>query len=578
MTVTTTFYPDPMPPLMLTSSKIEQWNQQLKVYEELEQRKIQGTKELEKWLLDWNEIALIFKEEFGRIYINFTTKTTDELASKQYEYYFKNITPAVEQFDFRLNKKLLESPYFDQIDLTAYQVFIRSIRNSVSLYSEQNAKKQIEERLLVKQYRSIIASVRVEIEGKKYTLQQSQSGKLLEEIDRTKREQSFKKGYVELLKKQAAIEQIFDQLLRLRQAMAREAGFDNYRDYKFKELGRFDYDAQDCLTFHESVKKEILPLLAQIHERKAQNLQIAQLCPWDLFVDAESDHPLQHFRSSQDLVEKATNILTAVHPYFGDCLKKMKAKEHLDLETRSGKVAGGYTMSLPVSGIPFMFMNISGAVADFRTFIHESGHAVQFFLLNEQPLVTSKLPPPEIAELAAMSMELLTLDQWTHFFPTEQAWKRAKIWLLSNVLWLLPWICIIDRFQHWLYTHPEHSRAARKAQWLKLLDEFNTPMMNRTAFEETMDYTWFRQLHLFEVPFYYIEYAMAQLGAIAIWKNYKERGQIAIEQYISAMKLGYSRPIKEVYAKAGIAFDFSREYIREIAHFLKAELDSLLES
>ncbi|MEN0047316.1 MAG: M3 family metallopeptidase [Bacteroidota bacterium] len=308
----------------------------------------------------------------------------------------------------------------------------------------------------------------------------------------------------------------FDELLRLRQDIAIAAGFDNYRDYKFKELGRFDYSAEDCLTFHESVKEEILILLAQIHQRKANRLQATQLCPWDLFVDVEQNQALIPFQSSTDLIEKARMVLSEVHPYFGECLERMNQARHLDLETRKGKVAGGYTMSLPASSIPFMLMNVSGTIADLRTFVHESGHAVQFFLLQNQKLLTSKLPPPEIAELSAMTMELLTLDQWHHCFPVPTDLKRAKIWLLSNVLWLLPWICIIDRFQHWLYTHPNHHSDERKEQWLKLLDEFNTPVMSRDALQETMAYAWFRQLHLFEVPFYYIEYAMAQLGAIAI--------------------------------------------------------------
>lgn len=577
MVATTTQISSPQPiksPLSI-AFKLEQWERLEPIYEELAQRMIHDVEELEQWILDRNQVAAMVEEEFGWRYIKFTTNASDKAAAKRYEYYIQYIAPNISKYDFRLNQKLVASPFLQQLNFDTYQVYVRSIRNAVDLYKECNIKRHSDERLLAKKYGAIMASVEVEIDGQPYTLQQT--GALLEQTNRSEREKVFMKANQALLNHKNEIEQIFGQLLEVRQEIAEAAGFENYRDYKFRELGRFDYTPKDCTDFQDAIREEILPLLTDVHERKKQGLHLENLRPWDLAVDEKHDHPLRPFRSVNDLVAKAVKALSAVNPYFGKCIEKMQEEEHLDLDSRRGKRPGGYNMPLPVKGIPFIFMNVSNSVVDMRTFMHESGHAVHSFLTNEQDLITAKHPPSEIAELAAMSMELLSMDKWHYFFSSEQELKRAKIWLLENILQLLPWIAIIDRFQNWLYTHPKHDKQERRIKWLEILNDFSTSTMNREGLEEIVAHSWHRQLHLFEVPFYYIEYGMAQLGAIAIWKNYKENGQAAIEDYIEALKMGYSRPIKEVYAAAGISFDFSKAYVKELAQFLKGEISALLE-
>jgi len=573
--ITTISSPQPVKSPLSIAFKLEQWERLAPIYEELVQRTIQDVEDLEQWILDRNEVAAMVEEEFGWRYIKFTTNASDKAAAKRYEYYIQYIAPNISKYDFRLNQKLVASPFFHQLDFHSYQVYARSIRNAVALYQESNVKRNANERLLAKKYGAIMASIEVEIDGQLYTLQQTSA--LLEQTNRSEREKIFLKANYALLNHKEDIEEIFDQLLEVRQRIAKAANFENYRDYKFQELGRFDYTAEDCMDFQDAIKEEILPLLTDVHERKKQGLNLGHLRPWDLSVDEKHDEPLNPFCSEEDLVAKAVKVLGAVNPYFGECIQKMQEEEHLDLKARRGKRPGGYNMPLPVKGIPFIFMNVSNSVVDMRTFMHESGHAVHSFLTNDQKLITAKHPPSEIAELAAMSMELLSVDKWHYFFSSEQELKRAKIWLLENILQLLPWIAIIDRFQHWLYTNPKHNRQERYEKWLEILQDFSTPTMNRKGLEEIVAHSWHRQLHLFEVPFYYIEYGMAQLGAIAIWKNYKEKGQVAIEDYIKALKLGYSRPIKEVYAAAGISFDFSKAYVKELAQFLKNEIALLLE-
>jgi oligoendopeptidase F len=373
----------------------------------------------------------------------------------------------------------------------------------------------------------------------------------------------------------SAFEELFDDLRHLRSEIAQATDHENYRSYKFKQLARFDYTPQDCLDFHSAIRQEVLPLLAKVHERKCNQLGVSELNPWDLTANATDKSPLRPIQSEDELVEKAIQVLYKVDVSFGDAIKQMYVHQHLDLEVRSNKRPGGYQMPLPLTGIPFIFMNAGGSIQDIRTFMHESGHAVHSFSTNHLQLMSSKHPPVEIAELAAMSMELLSMDKWSTFLPDAQELRRAQIWLLENILQLLPWIAIIDRFQHWIYTHPAHTSEDRQAYWLQLLHEFKTPVMNYQGLEEELSYSWYKQLHLFEAPFYYIEYGIAQLGAIAIWKNYKEKGRAAVDAYKKALKLGYTRSIKEVYEAAGIQFDFSASYLHELMMFLQGELDLL---
>ena len=233
-------------------------------------------------------------------------------------------------------------------------------------------------------------------------------------------------------------------------------------------------------------------------------------------------------------------------------------------------------MPLHRSGVPFVFMNATNTLNDMRMLMHESGHAVHSFLSHPHHLSIAKRIPMEVAELASMTMELLSMDHWDVFFENPHDLKRAKVAQLEYVLKALPWIAAIDKFQHWLYTNPDHTREERKENWMAILDEFSPSAVDRSGLEHYQEYLWHRQLHVFEVPFYYIEYGMAQLGAIAIWKQYRENPEQTIQNYRQALELGYTKPIREIYQTAGIAFDFSRDYVRELGGFVKEELNRLL--
>lgn len=365
-----------------------------------------------------------------------------------------------------------------------------------------------------------------------------------------------------------------DTLLEKRHQVAVQAGFDNYRDYKFRELGRFDYTPEDCFAFHEAVRLHILPLQERLLDFRARKLALGTLTPYDTAATAANEKPLHPFSQGNELLEKSIRVLGRLRPYYADCLRAMRDKQRLDLDSRKGKAPGGYNCPLAETGIPFIFMNAAGTTDDVITMMHESGHAIHSFLAHPLRLNAFKEYPMEIAELASMSMELFSMEHWDVFFEQEDELLRARQEELKRVIDVLPWIAAIDKFQHWLYTHPGHKVESRTETWLEIHTAFSPRNIDWTGLETYRANYWQKQLHLYEVPFYYIEYGIAQLGAIAMWRQYKNDKEQALDHYEQALALGYTRPLPELYQTAGIGFRFSQDYILELRTFLEKELDA----
>jgi oligoendopeptidase F len=292
-------------------------------------------------------------------------------------------------------------------------------------------------------------------------------------------------------------------------------------------------------------------------------------------VDYYGDKPLKPFKTEKELVSKIIRCFDRTGYNLGKYPDLMYKSQLLDLGSRKGKAPGGYNYPLDRTGAPFIFMNAAGRLQDVVTMAHEGGHAIHSFLTRDLDLVYFKHTPSEVAELASMSMELISMDGWDEFFKNDEDLKRARKKHLAEIIEIFPWIAIIDKFQHWIYTHPAHSNYERDEEWLKIYDEFSSGLIDWTGFEPYRRKLWQRQGHLFEVPFYYIEYAIAQLGAIAVWKNYKENREKGLLNYLEALKLGHTRSIPEIYEKAGIKFDFSTGYIRSLMSFIKKQYENL---
>ncbi len=426
--------------------------------------------------------------------------------------------------------------------------------------------------VLQQQYGVITGKMTVMVDDKEYTLQQA--AKFLENPDRDLRASVYKKIQERRLLDKDVLADLYNQLVEKRNTIAKNAGFDSYTDFRFKELGRFDYTEKDCFQFHEAVKLHVMPLVNKIYQKRKEKLGLENLRPWDIDAEPAGTEPLHPFKEARELVEKSIECFDKLRPFFGDCLRKMNEMKHFDLESRMGKAPGGYNCPLPESGAPFIFMNAAGQMHDVTTMVHEGGHAVHSFLAHPLELTSFKEYPMEIAEVASMAMELFSMDEWDSFFNKSEDLILAKEHQLERVITIFPWIAIIDKFQHWIYKNPAHSNEARTEQWLAILNEFKDDVIDYSGLENYRSNAWQRQLHLFEVPFYYIEYGIAQLGAIGMWMQFKLNREQAMDNYCSALALGGTKTLPALYESAGLTFDFSPEKIRVLMDFVKTEMKS----
>ena len=552
---------------------VSEWETIEPYFKELLERPVRSVIELESWLKDMSELEAMLNEEFCWRQIKMTCDTNNKSLEESFNYYCMEIQPKVQPYAFELNKKLVNSPFINELNQDKFFTYLRTIRKHIDLFREENIPIQAEMAVLQQQYGMITGKMAIEVNGKEYTLQQA--AKFFQSHDRSLREEVYRKVNERRLQDKDVLNNLFTGLIKKRNQEALNAGFENYRDFKFKELGRFDYTKEDTFKFHDSVKQHVLPLVNKIYAHKKQKLKVETLRPWDIEAEPEGTKPLTPFETGKELLEKTIECFTKLRPFFGDCLRQMNDMKHLDLESRSGKAPGGYNMPLAESGAPFIFMNAAGQMHDVTTMVHEGGHAIQSFLTHSLELNGFKEYPMEIAEVASMAMELFSMDHWDVFFENKEDLKRAKEHQLERVITIFPWIAVIDKFQHWIYENPTHTTDERSAQWMNILKEFSDDMIDFSGLENYQQNSWQKQLHLFEVPFYYIEYGIAQLGAIGLWMQFKKNPEQALDHYIKALSLGATKTLPELYKAAGLVFDFSPENIKSLMEFVNDEMEKL---
>jgi oligoendopeptidase F len=549
------------------------WDKLEPYFKDLLERPIDSQQELEKWLKDMSELEAVVSEDACWRQINMTCDTENKALEEAFTYFCMHIQPKIQPYADQLNKKLINSPLAAKLPPEKYFTYLRNIRKSIEIFREENVPIQAEVSVLQQQYGVISGKMSVMIMGQEYTLQQA--AKFLEDHDRKLREEVYRKINDRRLQDKNELNNLFNTLIAKRDAIARNAGFENFRDYKFKELGRFDYTKEDCFQFHEAVKQHVLPLVNMIYAGKRKKLGVDTLRPWDLEAEPAGIEPLHPFKNGEDLLEKTISCFEKLRPFFADCLRKMNELKRLDLDSRKGKAPGGYNCPLAETGAPFIFMNAAGQTSDVTTMVHEGGHAVHSFLTHPLELSAFKDYPMEIAEVASMAMELFSMEHWDVFFGNKKDLARAKAKELEKVITIFPWIATIDRFQHWIYENPSHSELQRTEKWMEILNEFSSGEIDFSGLEEYRQISWQRQLHLFEVPFYYIEYGIAQLGAIGLWKQFKENKEEALNNYVEALSKGGTMTLPELYRTAGLQFNFSPEHIKELMSFVKEEMLAL---
>ena len=551
---------------------IDQWDDIRPYFEDLESRQLVSSEALRKWLQDLSEVEAVLEEDLAWRYILMTIDTRDENLSNRYQNFVANIQPHIAPYSDKLNKKLVECDYSKELEGKAYEIYLRKINSEIGIFREKNVPLISELQTESQEFGTISGGMSVDVDGKKLTMQAAAAE--LRSTDRSYREKVWRAMHEEREDKRESLDELFSSLVKKRHQVALNADFANFRDYKFEALGRFDYTPEDCFAFHESIASEVSPLIKGLKDKRRKQLGVDSLRPWDLAVDPLSRAPLQPFKTIPELVDNSVSAFDRVNPFFGDCLATMNKMGHLDLDSKEGKSPGGYNYPLYELGVPFIFMNAVGTPRDLVTMMHEGGHAIHSFLTRDLELTSFQSCPSEVAELASMSMELISMDHWDLFYQDEDL-IRAKQEHLEDLLAVLPWIGIIDKFQHWIYENPDHTVEERTAKWIEIHNYFTPEVVDYSGIEGALESMWQKQLHLFEVPFYYIEYGMAQLGAIAVWRNYKRDPQKAIADYRAALSLGYTKSIGDIYETAGIRFDFSREYVAELITFVKEELAKL---
>jgi oligoendopeptidase F len=553
---------------------ISDWNSIAPYFEDLEIRLLNTASDLEKWLKDMSELEAVVSEDVSWRHIRMTCNTEDKQLRDNFTYFMTEIQPKIQPYADRLNRKLVNSTLTAALDQQKYFTYLRSVKKSIELFREENIPIQSELSVLAQQFGEIAGKMTIVVDGQEYTLQQAT--KFLENPNRELREEVYRNIQERRIQDRESLNKLFSELIKRRDQIARNAGFANYRDYKFVEMGRFDYTKEDCFRFHDSVKEYILPIVQIIHEFKRNKLNLDELKPWDMDAEPAGQEPLHPFNTGDELLEKTVSCFRQLNPFFADCLLTMKKMNRFDLESRIGKAPGGYNCPLAETGAPFIFMNSAGQMHDVTTMVHEGGHAVHSFLSHHLELSAFKEYPMEIAEVASMAMELFSMENWQIYFSNPEDLRRAKIQQLEKVITIFPWIATIDKFQHWVYENPNHTVEERTENWYRISREFSSKKVNWGGLEMYQKNTWQKQLHLFEVPFYYIEYGIAQLGAIGLWKHFKQNKSTALEHYINALSLGGTKTLPELYEAAGLQFNFSGDYIKELMDFVEGELKQLM--
>ncbi|MBI3314884.1 MAG: M3 family oligoendopeptidase [Candidatus Omnitrophica bacterium] len=542
-------------------------------YRQLDKRPVNSARALEQWLLDRSELDAAVSQAGSILYIRMTCHTDDKAMAGAYTKFIQTVSPAVKPIHDRLNRKYLELCVRFPLDVQRYEVHDRAVKTDVELFVEKNVPLQTEVDLLSQEYQTVCGAMTVGFEGQERTL--PEMGKYLLEPDRTLRERAWRAAAERRLRDQDKLEDIFDKLFQKRVAIAQNAGFKNFTEYQFKNYHRFDYTPADCKRYHETIERSIVPLNEEILKRRKEKMKLKALRPWDLAADPLGRGPLKPFEKPKQLVDGIKKIFGRVDPLLGRQFEMMDNDGLLDLDSRKGKAPGGYQNTLSEARRSFIFMNAVGVDDDVRTLLHEGGHAFNALACAKDPLVDYRHGPMEFSEVASMAMELLG-GRYINEFYNDADTKRSNREHWEGILHILAWAANIDAFQHWLYEHPNHSPAERRQAWTGFYEQFGGKSMDWTDLTEVKAYLWHRQLHIFQVPFYYIEYGIAQLGALQVWMNARRDPAKALADYRKGLTLGGSRPLPELYKAAGIRFDFSEDLIKPLADAVYQEWQKLL--
>lgn len=551
------------------------WSQIEPVLQSLLGRAINSSAELEAWLTDLSELYAAIDESGSRKYIAKSCHTDDQAIEAAFMKHVEEIEPKFKPLFFELQKKFIASSHRAALKGNRYAMLVRNWQAEVELFRAENVDLETQVTKLVNEYDKIFGSMMVKFRGQEYTPQFMQ--RFLKDPDRATREEAWTATAYERLKHRETIDDLYDQILALRQKIATNAGFANYRDYGYRLLKRFDYGPAECEAFANAIEKAANPVVRDLEAKRKKELGVDWLRPWDMDVDPQNRAPLAPFEPADidGFVAKTRAIFDRISPSLATDFDQLRGSGSLDLDSRKGKQPGGYQSALEESKRPFIFMNATGLQGDVRTLLHEGGHAFHYqWAVAKEPLVFLRSAPIEFCEVASMSMELLGMDHFDLFYGEGEDNRRARREQLEGTVPILGWIATIDRFQDWIYTHVGHTREERTAEWNRLLQRFS-PGVDWSGHEAVRDARWQAQLHLFHVPFYYIEYGIAQLGALQLWLKSQNDLHGALANYRAGLSLGGTEPLPKLFATSGLQFDFSLKTVEPLMKTVRAELAAM---
>ncbi|MBN1295508.1 M3 family oligoendopeptidase [bacterium] len=548
------------------------WDQVRDVMDRLMNRPIDSAESLERYFLDVCDLTSALTEETCRIQLAVSVNTADETARERYQHFMARIlAPAAETLT-ALDTRFLESPYVKELDGERYGQLIRLLHTSQDLFRKENIPLGVRDSELSDIYNALAGGLSVEFQGKTRNL--SEMTNFQESTDRTLRESAWRTVAACRNEKIDEINAVYSEMISIRTRVARNAGFPDYRAFRHIQLNRFDYQPEDCIRYHDAMEQYAIGPYLERQKKRKSKLGIDVLRPWDLHVDVDGNQPLQPFSRQAELVTRVTAILDRIYPNLGDTLRLLEHYGHLDLMTRQNKSPVGFNMPLDETRVSFIFMNATGQHSDVIVLLHESGHAIETRACIDQAITHYRHTPQEWGECASQSIEMLALDHLDVLYPDPAIRKRCIIDKLDSILWSLIATARIDAFQHWVYTHPDHSDDERADRWLELSHRFPTGAAI-DGLEHLIRWQWQSIPHLFIVPFYYIEYGIAQLAAIQVYRKVRQSGFNALERWFETMRLGHSVSIPELYRRAGLQFRFHGEFAGELIRFITDEIDRI---
>lgn len=552
---------------------------------ELKSRPVSSADELVGWILDRSELDAACSEARANLYIATSCDTEDRAAADRFTAFLEEVGPRLEVASFELDQKQVDLTGRFPLDEARYGVLTRGKRAAVELFREENVPIQTELAKLSQEYGKVAGAQTVEFDGRERTL--AEMSVYLLSAQRGVREGAWRAIAARRLADRAELDRLLDEMIERRSRLAANAGLPGYVEYAFKEKQRFDYGPADCRAFWEGVERHVVPLVRRLDADRAKVMRVGTLRPWDLSCDPRGRPGLAPFKGGRELLEKSTRVMEALDPRLGAMMHRLGegaqtwtgeglVTPSLDLDSRKGKRPGGYQYVRDRSRAPFIFMNAAGLHRDVMTMVHEAGHAFHSILAEGDPLVDYRHSPIEFAEVASMSMEHLTMAHWGvtgGFYADEADLNRARREHLEDSITILCWIATIDAFQHWMYEHPGHTHAERDAFWVELDVRFGRGVSWSGLEQERMT-QWQRQGHLFSHPMYYIEYGIAQLGALQLWLTGVEKGEAAaVEAYLRALRLGGSKPLPELFKAAGLSTDFGPKTVGRVAEAVWKKLE-----